>query len=107
MATHASAFPQIAIIMLAVTYGLQVSVAWSFFVYVLLMCWLGDYLYHQERVHARWLDDCLSSFVRFLRSPIEAILCLTTLSDIRSTASSSRYIPSGAWMSLVGVTLAW
>ena len=35
------------------------------------------------------------------------VACLTVLSDIRCTVSSSRYTPSGVWMNLVGVTLVW
>ena len=35
------------------------------------------------------------------------VICLTVLSDIRCTVSSSRYIPSGVWMNSVGVTLVW
>ena len=31
--------------------------------------------------------------------------CLTVLSDIRCTVSSYQYIPSGAWMILVGAKL--
>ena len=69
VATGKAALPMIALIMLAVTYGLQVS----FFFTLFVSCWptahllfVGSHLHHQARVHACWMDDCLSSFVRLL-----------------------------------------
>jgi hypothetical protein len=76
--------------MLAVTYGLQVSSLFFCFLCCCINqpynCRPGDHLYHQERIHARRLDGCLSYFVRrfFLGSSVfERIPSLTVRSIFR------------------------
>jgi hypothetical protein len=72
--TVLSTFLQIAIIILAVTHGLQVSSLFNCSMYN-LTCRLGDHLYHQERIHTHRLDGCLSYSVRHFK------LCRRSMSD--------------------------
>jgi hypothetical protein len=102
---HASAFPQIAIIMLGVTYGLQVSNLFFCLVYITLH--FGQaiiFILKREFMLVGWMVVYLLSYYTFCSV---IVLYLTALLDIRCIVSSSRYIPSGVWMNLVGATLVW
>src|SRR6266404_9910154 len=63
----------------------------------------SHYFHSQERVHAYWLDGALPHCV-CTQVPGHLPGSLTPLFiGTQSTASSSRYTLSGAWMTLVGV----
>jgi hypothetical protein len=66
VSTGHAALPTIAIVMIAVTYGLQVCAPDAQISASTDLYYPGHHFHSEARVYALWLDGCLHSFVRFL-----------------------------------------
>jgi hypothetical protein len=66
VSTHKAAFPRIAIIMLAATYGFQVCIDCRCRC-ISNFAWPGHHIRNQTRIHADWLDGDLHSVVNMVR----------------------------------------